>query len=64
VGFLKRFRAKWIPVRVKKTRQNSNLSRGVVAHISLQVSHAVMPGQKREARLRAYVPGIDVFVAE
>jgi hypothetical protein len=25
---LKRFRAKWIPVRVKKTRQNKKLERG------------------------------------
>jgi hypothetical protein len=28
VRFLERFRAKWIPVRVKKTRQNKNLEPG------------------------------------
>jgi hypothetical protein len=35
---LKRFRAKWTPVRVKKTRQNKKIERG---HDSIQSERAL-----------------------
>jgi hypothetical protein len=45
---LERFRAKWIPVRVKKTRQNKKIERG---RDSIQ-SERALAAQKKKAATR------------
>src|SRR5882757_8771707 len=62
---LKRFRAKWMPVRVKKTRQNKNLelrSDSIGTEIALALGTAALSWSFVERPALAYLNGRFPFV--